>query len=63
MMGIGYKELLAHLRGEISLQEAIEQIKRNTRRYAKRQMTWFRKYEDAVLITLDEKGNPCGEIL
>ena len=50
MMGIGYKELLEHLRGQITLPEAIDRIKRNTRRYAKRQMTWFRKYEGAVPI-------------
>ncbi len=39
---VGYKELFAYFDGEISLEEAIELIKRNTRRYAKRQMTWFR---------------------
>lgn len=40
---VGYKELFAHLDGELSLNEAIEQIKKNTRQYAKRQVTWFRK--------------------
>ena len=40
---IGYKELLAHLNGEYSLDRAIELIKRNTRRFAKHQLTWFRK--------------------
>jgi tRNA dimethylallyltransferase len=40
---IGYKELFPYLRGEISLDEAAEAIKRETRRYAKRQMTWFRR--------------------
>jgi tRNA dimethylallyltransferase len=40
---VGYKELFDHFNGETSLQEAIEQIKKNTRQYAKRQMTWFRK--------------------
>jgi len=43
MSGIGYKQIGCHLRGEISLTEAIEMIKRDTRRYAKRQMTWFRR--------------------
>jgi tRNA dimethylallyltransferase len=38
---VGYKEIIQYLDGEISLDRAIELIKRNTRRYAKRQMTWF----------------------
>ncbi len=40
---VGYKELFAHLEGKISLEEAVELIKRNSRRYAKRQLTWFTK--------------------
>ncbi|MCX6781693.1 MAG: tRNA (adenosine(37)-N6)-dimethylallyltransferase MiaA [Candidatus Magasanikbacteria bacterium] len=43
MSGIGYKQVGYYLRGEISLADAIEMIKRDTRRYAKRQMTWFRR--------------------
>lgn len=43
---IGYKELLACKRGEISLGEAVEQIKMNSRRYAKRQLTWFRRIDE-----------------
>ena len=43
---VGYKEMFNHFDGEISLQEAIEEIKVNTRHYAKRQMTWFKKEED-----------------
>ncbi|OQA61644.1 MAG: tRNA dimethylallyltransferase [bacterium ADurb.Bin270] len=39
---VGYKELVSHLAGEVSLDEAVRLIKRNSRRYAKRQMTWFR---------------------
>ncbi len=42
---VGYKELFDHLEGKISLDNAIEQIKTNTRQYAKRQMTWFKKDE------------------
>ncbi|HEX2867920.1 MAG TPA: tRNA (adenosine(37)-N6)-dimethylallyltransferase MiaA [Ignavibacteriales bacterium] len=42
---VGYKEIIMYLSGEISLERAIELIKRNTRRYAKRQMTWFRRDE------------------
>jgi tRNA dimethylallyltransferase len=40
---VGYKEIIEHLNGKISLERAVELIKRNTRRYAKRQLTWFRK--------------------
>jgi tRNA dimethylallyltransferase len=45
MKALGYKELMAHLDGETSLDEAVELIKRNTRRYAKRQITWFKGEE------------------
>ena len=40
---IGYKEILQYLNGELSLDEAIELIKRGSRRYAKRQLSWFRR--------------------
>ena len=46
MKGIGYKELIAHFNGEYDLETAVELIKRNSRRYAKRQLTWFRRYPD-----------------
>jgi len=42
---VGYKEIISYLENEISLDRAVELIKRNTRRFAKRQMTWFRKDE------------------
>jgi tRNA dimethylallyltransferase len=42
MKALGYRELMAYLDGEVDLNEAVELIKRNTRRYAKRQLTWFR---------------------
>ena len=45
MKALGYRELLAYLDGETSLDEAVELIKRNTRRYAKRQVTWFKGEE------------------
>ncbi len=44
---LGYRQLVAHLRGELSLHDAVKQIKHETRQYAKRQITWFRK-EPAV---------------
>ncbi len=43
MSGIGYKQMGYYLRGEMSLEEAVEILKRDTRRYAKKQMTWFRR--------------------
>ena len=50
MQAIGYKEAVRALCGEISRAEAAELIKLNSRRYAKRQMTWFRRWEDALRI-------------
>lgn len=41
---IGYREIIDYLKGKVSLEEATEQINKNTQRYAKRQMTWFKKY-------------------
>jgi tRNA dimethylallyltransferase len=45
---VGYSETFEYLNGQISLQDAVELIKRNTRRYAKRQLTWWRKEESAI---------------
>lgn len=53
MQAIGYKELFPHLRGEISLDEAVDNLKRSTRRYAKRQLSWFRRMADITLY-IDE---------
>ena len=47
---VGYSELFDYLNNKISLEEAIELIKRNSRRYAKRQLTWFRRDEKAIWI-------------
>jgi tRNA dimethylallyltransferase len=46
MQAIGYKEIVRHLGGEMSLTEAVDIIKKSSKRYAKRQFTWFRKEED-----------------
>ena len=54
MQGIGYKEILKYLKGEYSLEEAIYIIKRDTRRYAKRQLTWFRRIDDIKWYNVDE---------
>lgn len=50
MQGLGYKELLAYLDGAYTLEEAVERIKRDTRHFAKRQLTWFRRERDVVWI-------------
>lgn len=54
MQGIGYKEIIKYFKGEYTLDEAIEIIKRDSRRYAKRQLTWFRRYEDAKWFEIDK---------
>ncbi len=56
MQGIGYKELLAYLEGECSLEEAIYIIKRDTRHFAKRQLTWFRAKPEALWVQKDAMG-------
>ena len=50
MDGIGYKELLSYKDGEISLDEAVELIKKNSRNYAKRQLTWFRREKEVIWL-------------
>ena len=50
MQGLGYKELLAYLDGECSLDEAVYIIKRDTRHFAKRQLTWFRRERDVIWV-------------
>lgn len=53
---VGYSEIFEHLDGKISLEEAVELIKKNTRHYAKRQMTWFKKDEEIEWIMPEEIG-------
>ena len=50
MQGIGYKEILEYLDGEVSLESAIENIKQNTRHMAKRQVTWFKREKDVIYV-------------
>lgn len=57
MQGIGYKELLYYLDGKISFDEAVYQIKKGSRNYAKRQLTWFRRDPRAIWINKDEFQN------
>ena len=56
LQAIGYKELIAHLKGEYKLEEAVELIKRNTRRFAKRQYTWFRREEGLKWVDVTGSG-------
>lgn len=50
MQGLGYKEILEYLDGRCSLLEAVEKIKKETRHFAKRQLTWFRREKDVIWI-------------
>ena len=54
MQGLGYKEILAYLDDEISLEEAVYLIKRDSRRFAKRQLTWFRRERDVIWVDKQE---------
>ncbi|MFZ5633763.1 MAG: tRNA (adenosine(37)-N6)-dimethylallyltransferase MiaA [Bacillota bacterium] len=56
MQGLGYKEIILYLNGELPLAEAVELLKRNTRRFAKRQLTWFRRDERIKWIDAGKKG-------
>lgn len=53
MQGIGYKEMLRCVQGELSLAEATELIKKNTRHFAKRQLTWFRREKEVTMLDYD----------
>ena len=55
MQGLGYKELLAYLDGECTLEEAVYILKRDTRHFAKRQLTWFKRERDTDWLSLDQK--------
>ncbi|WP_419727380.1 tRNA (adenosine(37)-N6)-dimethylallyltransferase MiaA [Terrisporobacter petrolearius] len=57
MQGIGYKEIVKYLEGEYTLDEAVEIIKRDSRRYAKRQITWFKRYKDSEWFDLEKYDN------
>ena len=63
MKGLGYAEMLRFLSGEIPYDEAVRLIKQNTRHFAKRQLTWFRREKDVVWINLDAYGSDEEKIL
>lgn len=54
MNTVGYKEIFEFLDDKTTLPEAVEKLKMNTRRYAKRQLTWFRRHKDAVWVSYDD---------
>ena len=50
MQGLGYKEVVQYLNNELTKDEMIDKIKQETRRYAKRQLTWFRKNKETIWL-------------
>lgn len=54
MQGLGYKEILAYLEGEYLLEEAVRILKRDTRHFAKRQLTWFRREQDVIWVDKEQ---------
>ncbi len=63
MQGLGYKEILAYLEGELSLEEAVCRLKRDTRHFAKRQITWFKREQKVIWMNKDEYGYDEEKIL
>ena len=57
MKGIGYKEIFEYIEGSISLKEATELIKKETRHFAKRQITWFKREKEAIWLDIDDFAN------
>ena len=56
MQGLGYKEILDYLDGDITLEEAVYRIKRDTRHFAKRQITWFKREKEVIWINKQDFG-------
>lgn len=54
MQGLGYKEIVLYLEGELTMDEAIDLLKKSTRHFAKRQLTWFRNKTDSIWVKRDE---------
>lgn len=63
MQGLGYKEILAYLEGDCSLEKAVYILKRDTRHFAKRQLTWFKREKDVIWVNKDEFGYDDDKIL
>ncbi|MGB8455046.1 MAG: tRNA (adenosine(37)-N6)-dimethylallyltransferase MiaA [Anaerocolumna sp.] len=63
MQGLGYKEIIAYLNGECSLEDAVYTMKRDTRHFAKRQLTWFKREKEVIWIPKNEYNNDDNKIL
>ena len=63
MQGIGYKELLAYLDGEYTLDVAVDVLKQDTRHFAKRQLTWFRREKEVFWLDKSEIGRDTDSVL
>ena len=64
LRSIGYKEICAYLAGKCSLTESVELIKRDTRRYAKRQLTWFRREPEIYWVVYPESfATICNHVI
>ncbi len=63
MQGLGYKEILMYFDGEISLEEAVYRIKRDSRHFAKRQITWFKREKDVIWLNKPEFSYDTEKIL
>ena len=57
LQGLGYKEVVEYLEEKITKEEMIEKVKQESRRYAKRQLTWFKTYKDAIWLDTYNKNN------
>ena len=62
IQGLGYKEIIEYLDEKITLEEAIEKIKQETRRYAKRQMTWFKRDKNIIWLNAKNKEEVVKDI-
>lgn len=60
---VGYKEIIAYLGGKFSLDEAVNLIKKNTKAYAKRQLTWFKRISGIEWVDLSEEPNPVNRVV
>ena len=63
MQGLGYREMMGYIDGEYDLERAIYLIKRNTRHFAKRQLTWFRREKDVIWVDKSEYNRDDAQVL
>jgi len=68
MRGLGYKEIVEYLQGRVGFEEAVRRLKRNTRHFAKRQFTWFRRdsrirWVDVTTLTPDQVAEEIGRMI